>query len=117
MVAHDALSIGKGLLQLAPVPALKFVGSALLTIWDAIQLVKVCHSCFLLRRWRLTSTYQDNRRACLRLAERCANAVISIHRRIYKAGKKVHVELSEPLERLCEYGHDNDPIYHSLMSS
>ncbi|KZV66764.1 kinase-like protein [Peniophora sp. CONT] len=81
-VAHDVLSTGVDLLQLAPIPALGTAGTVLLSIWDAVQLIEI------------------NREACLRLTERCAEALLSVHEEIRLAGPGAANELGEPLRKL-----------------
>ncbi|VDB84671.1 unnamed protein product [Peniophora sp. CBMAI 1063] len=81
-VAYDILASGKGLLQLAPIPGLDAVGSILLNIWDAARLIKA------------------NRKACLRLTERCATMIITVHARVRDAGGEVQAVLEGPLQGL-----------------
>ncbi|KZV66754.1 kinase-like protein [Peniophora sp. CONT] len=83
-IAHDVLSTGVDFLQLAPIPALDLAGSVLLSIWDAVQAIK------------------DNRVACLRLTERCANALLTVRQHVLEAGSHVSIELEKPLMRLHE---------------
>ncbi|VDB84662.1 unnamed protein product [Peniophora sp. CBMAI 1063] len=81
-VAYDILATGADLLQFAPVPALGSACSVLLSIWDAVQLIEI------------------NRTACLRLTERCAETLLSVHEEIRLAGSEAANELSEPMKKL-----------------
>ncbi|KZV76074.1 kinase-like protein [Peniophora sp. CONT] len=80
-VAHDVVSTGSDLLQLAPIPALNIASSVLLSIWEAVELI------------------ETNRAACLRLAERCAELLIAIRAEVHRADS-VAAELNQPLEKL-----------------
>lgn len=44
-----------------------------------------------------------NRLACLRLAERCANLLLSVVQEVHEVGDKVEKEMTEPLEKLVAY--------------
>jgi len=43
-----------------------------------------------------------NRLACLRLAERCANLLLSVLQEVHEVGDKVEKEMAKPLEKLVE---------------
>ncbi|KAN0141932.1 Protein kinase-like domain containing protein [Lactarius tabidus] len=83
-IGHEALFSGVDLLQFAPVPGLNTAGTILLSIWDAIEMV------------------ETNRQASLRLAERCADILISIRSEIADAGDTVAEELREPIAKLVD---------------
>ncbi|KAA1466979.1 hypothetical protein DENSPDRAFT_63475 [Dentipellis sp. KUC8613] len=83
-VAHEALFVGVDLLQFAPVVGLETAGRTLLNIWDALEMVEM------------------NRLACLRLTERCADALISVRDEILDAGGAVLDELKAPIAKLNE---------------
>ncbi|KAF8257566.1 kinase-like domain-containing protein [Lactarius quietus] len=83
-IGHEVLFTGVDLLQFAPVPGLNTAGKILLNIWDAIEMV------------------ETNRQASLRLAERCADILISIRSEIADAGYTVTEELRAPIAKLDE---------------
>ncbi|KZV62253.1 hypothetical protein PENSPDRAFT_758829 [Peniophora sp. CONT] len=80
--AHEVLFVGVDLLQFVPVPALDVAGKVLLSIWDAVEMIK------------------SNRLACLRLAERCAELLLAIREDIPRASVDVAEELRGPISRL-----------------
>ncbi|KAH6893995.1 TKL/TKL-ccin protein kinase [Coprinopsis sp. MPI-PUGE-AT-0042] len=81
-VGHELLSIGVELLELAPVPGLAPAAKTLLNIWDAAEMVDV------------------NQYGCIRLAERCADLLISIREEVHEAGDTVAQELQAPISKL-----------------
>ncbi|TFY60519.1 hypothetical protein EVJ58_g5101 [Rhodofomes roseus] len=83
-VGHEALVISSELLEFAPLPGLRVAATALLDIWEALQMVDV------------------NRMACLRLTERCATILFSVREEIAEAGDQVGEELLYPIQRLVE---------------
>ncbi|KAJ6577758.1 hypothetical protein B0H19DRAFT_568412 [Mycena capillaripes] len=82
LIAHDLLEVGTEVLKFAPIPGLDVAASLLLSIWDNVQAVDM------------------NRLACLRLAERCANLLLSVVQEVHEVGDKVEKEMAEPLEKL-----------------
>ncbi|KAJ7141695.1 hypothetical protein C8R43DRAFT_586859 [Mycena crocata] len=84
LVAHDLLEISTEVFKLVPVPGLDVAAELLLSIWDNVQGVDM------------------NRLACLRLAERCANLLLSVLQEVHEVGDKVEKELAAPLEKLIE---------------
>ncbi|KAJ7144142.1 hypothetical protein C8R44DRAFT_691771 [Mycena epipterygia] len=84
LVAHDLLEISSEVLQFVPVPGLEAAANLLLGIWDNVQGVDM------------------NRLACLRLAERCANLLLSVVQEVHEVGDKVEKEMAKPLEKLIE---------------
>ncbi|KAJ6627483.1 hypothetical protein B0H10DRAFT_2161143 [Mycena sp. CBHHK59/15] len=84
LITHDLLEVGSEVLKYAPIPGLELAASLLLNIWDNVQGVDM------------------NRLACLRLAERCANLLMSILEEVHEAGDKVEKEMAKPIEKLVE---------------
>lgn len=84
LVAHDLLEVGASVAKFVPVPGLELAASLLLSIWDGVQGVDM------------------NRLACLRLAERCANLLLSVQIEVHETGNKVEKELAHPMEKLVE---------------
>ncbi|KAJ6521208.1 hypothetical protein DFH09DRAFT_223755 [Mycena vulgaris] len=84
LVAHDLLEIGTEVAKFVPVPGLDVAASLLLSIWDNVQGVDM------------------NRLACLRLAERSANLLLSIQQEVHETGDKVGKEMAKPMEKLVE---------------
>ncbi|KAJ6553853.1 hypothetical protein B0H10DRAFT_2169714 [Mycena sp. CBHHK59/15] len=84
LITHDVLEVGSEVLKYAPIPGLEIAGSLLLNIWDNVQAVDM------------------NRLACLRLAERCANLLLSVLEEIHEAGNKVEKEMAKPIDTLVE---------------
>ncbi|KAJ6608484.1 hypothetical protein B0H10DRAFT_1815704, partial [Mycena sp. CBHHK59/15] len=84
LITHDVLEVGSEVLKYAPIPGLEIAGSLLLNIWDNVQAVDM------------------NRLACLRLAERCANLLLSVLEEIHEAGNKVEKEMAKPIGELVE---------------
>ncbi|KAJ7781563.1 hypothetical protein B0H16DRAFT_1819089 [Mycena metata] len=84
LITHDLLEVGAEVLKFAPIPGLDVAASLLLSIWDNVQGVDM------------------NRLACLRLAERCANILLSILQEVHEVGDKVEKEMAEPLEKLVQ---------------
>ncbi|KAJ6461227.1 hypothetical protein C8R47DRAFT_993608 [Mycena vitilis] len=82
LIAHDLLEVSTEALKFAPIPGLDVAASLLLNIWDNVQAVDM------------------NRLACLRLAERCANLLLSVVEEVHEAGDKVEKTMAEPLEKL-----------------
>ncbi|KIY72595.1 hypothetical protein CYLTODRAFT_486241 [Cylindrobasidium torrendii FP15055 ss-10] len=81
-VAHEALMLSAELLEFAPVPGLQNVARALLQIWDSAQLMDM------------------NRQRCRRLAERCADTLLSVLQEVHDCGGQVTDELTLPLMKL-----------------
>ncbi|KAI0822902.1 hypothetical protein BC628DRAFT_1421313 [Trametes gibbosa] len=79
---HEALKYGSDLLMLSPIVGLPQAAQGLLKIWDSLRRVNT------------------NRRACLRLAERCATILIHVHESITGADNKVHIELQVSISHL-----------------
>ncbi|KAJ7249861.1 hypothetical protein C8J57DRAFT_1437777 [Mycena rebaudengoi] len=84
VITHDLLEIGTDALRYAPIPGLETAAQLLLTIWDNVQAVDL------------------NRMACLRLAERCANLLLSVLEEVHEAGDRVEEEMEKPLHKLTE---------------
>ncbi|KAF7289995.1 Protein kinase domain-containing protein [Mycena chlorophos] len=84
LITHDLLEVGAEVLDLVPIPGLQAAAQILLNIWDNVQGVDM------------------NRLACLRLAERSANLLISVVQEVRSMGDKVEDEMQEPLEKLVE---------------
>ncbi|KAJ7094106.1 kinase-like domain-containing protein [Mycena epipterygia] len=84
LVAHDLPEISSEVLQFVPIPGLEAAANLLLGIWDNVQGVDTNH---------LT---------CLRLAERCANLLLSVQQEVHEVGDKVEKEMAKPLEKLVE---------------
>ncbi|KAI0317882.1 hypothetical protein OF83DRAFT_1171602 [Amylostereum chailletii] len=82
LIGHEMLFAGVDLLGFVPVPGLEVAARTLLSIWDALEMVEM------------------NRLACLRLTERCADILLSVHQEIIAAGNSVTEELRLPIERL-----------------
>ncbi|PFH48794.1 hypothetical protein AMATHDRAFT_64627 [Amanita thiersii Skay4041] len=83
-VAHEVLSTGVDLLELAPLPGLAPAARTLLEIWNALETVDM------------------NRTACLRLTERCAEILLSVREEIREAGDVVGEDLAVPIAKLVE---------------
>ncbi|KAG5640616.1 hypothetical protein DXG03_007905, partial [Asterophora parasitica] len=83
-VVHDVLITSMELLEFVPVPGLASAARVLLNIWDALQQV------------------DTNRLACLRLTERCADILLSVHEEVEEAGPSVIEELATPIAKLNE---------------
>ncbi|KAF7355415.1 Protein kinase domain-containing protein [Mycena sanguinolenta] len=84
LITHDLLEISTEVLQFVPIPGLDVAATLLLNIWDNVQGVDM------------------NRLACLRLAERCANFLLSVVQEVHEMGDKVEKELAEPLKKLVQ---------------
>ncbi|KAF8993568.1 hypothetical protein BDQ17DRAFT_1181203, partial [Cyathus striatus] len=81
-LTREALELGVEFLDLVPVPGLAPAARLVLDVWDAVQEVDM------------------NRLASLRLAERCADILLSVRLEVKEAGDVVGEELSGPLQRL-----------------
>ena len=116
--AHDVLEIGADVLQFVPIPALQEAARVLLTIWDALQLVEVSHPT-LQKGQAVIELFamQTNRMACLRLTERCADILVSVHAEVHEGGDKVSEELRLPLSKLVEYGLFRFSSSYSMLTS
>ncbi|KAJ7629452.1 kinase-like domain-containing protein, partial [Mycena polygramma] len=84
LIAHNLLQASTEVLQFVPIPGLGGAACLLLNIWDNVQGV------------------DTNRLACLRLAERCANLLLSVVHEVHEEGDKVEQELTEPLQKLVQ---------------
>ncbi|KAF7759675.1 hypothetical protein Agabi119p4_11370 [Agaricus bisporus var. burnettii] len=84
VAAHKTLAASISSLEVVPVPGLVVAAKLLLYIWDAVQEV------------------DTNRLAFLRLAERCACIVITLHQEMKDAGESIVQELSGALSRIEE---------------
>ncbi|KAJ6482064.1 kinase-like domain-containing protein [Mycena vitilis] len=84
LIAHNLLQASTEVLQFVPIPGLGGAATVLLNIWDNVQGV------------------DTNRLACLRLAERCANLLLSVVHEVHEEGDKVEQELMEPLQKLVQ---------------
>lgn len=84
LIAHRTLLASMPLLELVPVPGLTMAAKLLLGIWDAVQEV------------------DTNRLVFLRLTERCACVIITLHQELQDAGEVVVQELSPSLRRIEE---------------
>ncbi|KAF9450745.1 hypothetical protein P691DRAFT_664706 [Macrolepiota fuliginosa MF-IS2] len=82
IVTHKTLVASMPLLELVPVPGLALTAKLLIKIWDAVQEV------------------DTNRLAFLRLTERCACIVITLHQEMQDAGEDVTHELTGSLRRI-----------------
>ncbi|KAH0578007.1 hypothetical protein H2248_005566, partial [Termitomyces sp. 'cryptogamus'] len=83
-VAHEILFTGVTVLACVPVPGLAPFARVLLQIWDALQSV------------------DTNRLQCLRLTQRCADILLSVHEEVKEAGDQVDEELQTPITKLTE---------------
>lgn len=83
-ITFEALVISVEVLKLVPNSSLTGAAKTLVIIWEAYQLV------------------DTNRQACLRLTERCAEALLSIHEEVKEAGDDVGEELIRPIAKLNE---------------
>ncbi|KAF7317864.1 Protein kinase domain-containing protein [Mycena kentingensis (nom. inval.)] len=84
LITHDVLEMGHELLEFVPIPGLELAAKLLLNIWDQVQLVDM------------------SRLACLRLAERSANLLISVVQEVRSMGNKVEEDMKDALEKLIE---------------
>ncbi|KAJ7731571.1 hypothetical protein DFH07DRAFT_755579 [Mycena maculata] len=84
LIAHDLLEVSAEVLEYVPIPGLGAAAALLLDIWDSVQDVDM------------------NRLACLRLAERCANLLLSVRQEVREMGNKVEQEMAQPLAKLIE---------------
>ncbi|CAK5265672.1 unnamed protein product [Mycena citricolor] len=84
LLSHEILLRASELMEVIPipVPGLQMAAKCLLSIWDDVQGVDL------------------NRMACLRLAERCADILMSVREEIRDAGDEVGHELTAPIEKL-----------------
>lgn len=100
-ITFEALVISVEVLKLVPNSSLTGAAKTLVIIWEAYQLVDVC-SFPPASSPRIESSDQTNRQACLRLTERCAEALLSIHEEVKEAGDDVGEELIRPIAKLNE---------------
>lgn len=83
-IAHEVLEVAPEFLEFVPIPGLALGARLLLMMWDACSKVDM------------------NRTASLRLTQRCADILLSVHEEIQEAGGGVAAELDQPLQRLVE---------------
>ncbi|KAJ7072976.1 hypothetical protein C8F01DRAFT_267337 [Mycena amicta] len=84
LITHDVLEVGTEVFEFVPIPGLQTAATLLLNIWDNVQGVDM------------------NRLACLRLAERSANLLISVVQEVRSMGNQVEDDMQEPLRKLIE---------------
>ncbi|KAJ7673989.1 hypothetical protein DFH06DRAFT_1036082 [Mycena polygramma] len=82
VTGDSVLPIAGDVLELAPIAGLSVAAKILDSIWKSVQLV------------------QTNRSRCLRITERCADLLVSIHQVVSESGEEVHHELKAPLDRI-----------------
>ncbi|KAJ7468556.1 hypothetical protein FB451DRAFT_1039630, partial [Mycena latifolia] len=84
LTEHDLLVVGTEVVEFVPVPELDTAASLLLSIWLDVQGVDM------------------HRLVCLRLAERCANLLLSVQQEVHETGDMVEKEMGNPMEKLVE---------------
>jgi len=82
VTAYEAVSLSTHVLPFVPVPGLVPAANLLLAIWNSLQLV------------------ERNDSACLHIAERCADILLSVRAEIAKAGEDVENEIEDCFKKL-----------------
>lgn len=54
--------------------------------------------------------------ACMRLTERCADILLSVHAEVHEAGDRVNDELKLPLSKLVEYANRPSNTLRELLN-
>jgi hypothetical protein len=98
-ISHEALLIGVDLVELAPPPGLVPAARTLPAIWDALRGVDV-RACLSARPGLRWSARKMNRRARLRLTERCTDILYGVREEIADAGGTFAAELAAPIAGL-----------------
>ncbi|KAI1791370.1 hypothetical protein LXA43DRAFT_1094521 [Ganoderma leucocontextum] len=89
VIGRDLAEVGKDLRKSSPMPVLQGAAKTLISIWEAARAVKYY-------------ALQTNKRASLRLTDRCSTILMSVHDIFNTAKEDITAELSAPLQRLDE---------------